>query len=53
MEEVMWLQPSKAVNPSDNQLSVLKRLSDLQHNTLAFDMNIWDRTPLDANGIFR
>ena len=41
VEKVMWLQPSKAVNPSENQLSVLKRLSDLQHNTSAFDMGIW------------
>ena len=35
------LEPGTAVNPSDNQLSVLKRLADLDHNLLAFDMGVW------------
>jgi hypothetical protein len=37
----MWLPPQKHLNPTDNQLSVLKRLSDLGHNMLAFDMGVW------------
>ena len=37
----MWLHPQKHLNPTDNQLSVLKRLNDLGHNMLAFDMGVW------------
>ena len=35
------LKPSKHLNPSDNQLSVLKRLRDVDHSMLAFDMGVW------------
>ena len=37
----MWLPPQKHLNPMDNQLRVLKRLNDLGHNMLAFDMGVW------------
>jgi hypothetical protein len=35
------LEPGPAVSLNDNQLSVLKRLADLEHNLLAFDMGVW------------
>ena len=37
----MWLGPPPHVDMSDNQLSVLARLQDLNHNLLAFDMGVW------------
>ena len=36
-----WLPPAREVNPNDNQLSVLARLSSLNYNLLAFDMGVW------------
>ena len=36
-----WVAPSKHVNPADTQFSVFKRLQDLDHNMLAFDMGVW------------
>ncbi|CAK0813100.1 unnamed protein product, partial [Prorocentrum cordatum] len=37
----MWVALGKHVNPSDAQLSVLKRLQDLDRNMFAFDMGVW------------
>ena len=40
-KDKMWLDPQPHVDISDNQLSVLARLQDLNHNLLAFDMGVW------------